>query len=141
MGTVLPLGIVIVSGIVSPLAQKSSGAARPWPMLMVAYGAAFVIAAVLAVASGGDGARAQPGRERSAGLLLGLAAFGIEAGFFYVYRAGARLAGASVIANVVVTATLCVLGIVVYRESLTATRAAGLAFAATGAALIARGGA
>jgi len=133
----LPLATVIVSGIVYHLAQKASGAARPWPMLAVAYGAAFAIALVLAVAGGGQALA--PGRERAAGLLLGLAVFGVEAGFFFIYRAGWPLASASTLASVVVTAVLALVGIVVFGESMTVARAAGLALAAAGAALIARG--
>jgi drug/metabolite transporter (DMT)-like permease len=138
MPAVLPLVIVIVSGIVYHLAQKVSSAAQPWPMLAVAYGAAFAITAVLAVVSHDD-ARWNTGRERAAGLLIGLAALGIEAGFFFIYRSGWPLASASVIANVSVTVILAVVGILVFGERLTAFRGTGIALAAAGAALIARG--
>jgi drug/metabolite transporter (DMT)-like permease len=135
----LPLGIIIVSGIVYHVAQKGSGAASPWPMLAVAYGAAFALAIALAVASGRT-ARWQPGRgELAAGLLLGLAAFGIEAGFFFIYRAGWPLASASVIANISVTAVLAVVGILVFGEHLSAMRVGGLLLAAVGVALLVRG--
>jgi drug/metabolite transporter (DMT)-like permease len=138
MPTPLPLAIVIVSGIVYHLAQKASVPTRPWPMLMVAYGAAFAVAVVLTL-SGSAAPGWGGGRTRTVGVLVGLAAFGIEAGFFYIYRAGWPLASASVIANVSVTAILALVGIVVYREPLTVARAAGLTLAAAGAALIARG--
>lgn len=139
MSAVLPLLIVIASGIVYHLAQKAAGAASPWPMLVVAYGVALVLTLGLALGSR-DVVRWQPSRgEWTTGLLLGLAAFGIEAGFFFIYRAGWPLASASVISNVVVTATLALVGIFVFGEHLSAGRAAGLALAAAGAALIARG--
>src|SRR4051812_44180387 len=77
MSSAMPLAVVIVSGIVYHLAQKAAGGARPWPMLAVAYGAAFALALVLAVASS-DAAVTRGSRERAAGLMLGLAAFGIE---------------------------------------------------------------
>ena len=139
MSAALPLATVILSGIVYHLAQKTSGDASPWPMLSVAYGAAFALTIVLALASS-DAGRWQPGRsEWIAGLLIGLAAFGIEAGFFFIYRAGWQLASASVIANISVTAILALVGIIVFGEQLSAVRAVGLAFAVGGAALIARG--
>src|SRR5262249_15447121 len=134
-----PLAVVIVSGIVYHLAQKASGASRPWPMLAVAYGAAFALAVALSLAQGDAAARWQPGRERAAGLLIGLAAFGIEAGFYFIYRAAWPLASASVIANVTCTIALALVGAIVFGEPLGAGRAAGIALAATGAALIARG--
>ena len=139
MSAALPLAVIVTSGIVYHLAQKASGAVSPWPMLVVAYGAAFALAVVLAVASG-DAARWQIGRaEYAAGLLVGLAAFGVEAGFFFVYRSGWQLATASVVANASVTAVLAVIGIVVFREHLTAVRLAGILLATSGAAMIARG--
>jgi len=136
MASVLPLVVVIVSGIVYHLAQKVSAAPKPWPMLAVAYGAAFAITAVLAFTSA-DVSR-WSGRDRTAGLLIGLAALGIEAGFFFIYRSGWPLASASVIANVAVTVILAVVGILVFGERLTAFRGVGIVMAATGAALIAR---
>ncbi len=75
----------------------------------------------------------------TAGLLLGVAAFGIEAGVFYIYRAGWPLASASVIVNVAVTLVLAVIGIAVFGEHLSVVRALGIVFAAGGAAMIAVG--
>lgn len=132
----IPLVIVIVSGIVYHLAQKISVSAKPWTMLAVAYGAAFAVTAVLAFTST-DVTRWNE-RERTAGLLIGLAALGIEAGFFFIYRSGWPLASASVIANVAVTVVLAVVGIIVFGERLTAFRGVGILLAAAGAALIAR---
>src|SRR5262249_2119965 len=138
MPAAFPLAIVIVSGIVYHVAQKASGAARPWPMLAVAYGSAFALTLVLALASR-DAAPWPAGRARPPGLLRGLAPFGAGAGFFFIYRSGWPLASASVIASAAVTATLVVVGILAFGEPLTGSRAAGLALAVVGSALIARG--
>jgi drug/metabolite transporter (DMT)-like permease len=136
MSSALLLAAVIVSGVVYHLAQKASGAASPWPMLAVAYGAAFALATALAL----RGARWQPARgELAAGLLIGLAAFGVEAGFFFLYRSGWPLATASVIASASVTAVLAVIGIALLGEQITLLRLAGIACAVAGASLIARG--
>jgi len=133
------LVVVIVSGIVYHLAQKAGSSGRPWPMLAVAYGVAFAIGLAMAVAS--EDGRTPSARERGIGVVLGLAMFGIEAGLYFVYRAGWPLASASVIANVAVTAALAAIGIIVFGDQLTAQRAIGLVLAVSGAALIARGGA
>jgi drug/metabolite transporter (DMT)-like permease len=135
----LSLATIIAAGVVYHLAQKTSNATTPWRMLAVAYGAAFGVTLVLALATGGA-PRWELGRDDGiAGLLLGLAVLGIEAGFFFLYRAGWSLSTASVIANVSVAATLAAVGIIVFREDLTAARGAGLALAVAGATLIARG--
>ena len=139
MSGVLPIATVIVSGILYHLAQKASGASTPWPMLAVAYGTAFAMTIALAFASR-DAGRWEPDRgDWIAGLLIGVAAFGIEASFYFIYRAGWPLSSASVIANVAVTGILALVGILVFGEHLSVARAAGLALAAGGATLIARG--
>jgi drug/metabolite transporter (DMT)-like permease len=134
----VPLVIVILCGCVYHLAQKAAGAARPWTLLAIAYGVAFAVTIVPALA-GTRGGWAPSQREWGAGAAIGLAAVGIEAGFFFLYRAGWPLASVSVIANVAVTAILAVAGIAMLGEHLTPARAAGLVLAMAGAALIARG--
>ena len=85
-----PLVVIIVAGIAYHVAQKSLSAASPWPILTVAYGVAFALSLGLALTQGGP-VRARP-MPYLAAVLVGLAAFGIEAGFFFLYRAGWKLA-------------------------------------------------
>jgi drug/metabolite transporter (DMT)-like permease len=129
---------VIAAGIVYHLAQKLAVATTPWSMLAIAYATALTLTIVLAIASG-NVMRLPARGEWIAGLLIGLAAFGIEAGFFFIYRSGWPLASASVIASVSVTAILAIIGIVAFGEQMTASRAVGLVLAASGATLIVRG--
>jgi len=119
------------------LVQRVSGhaAASPWPMLTVAYGIGFAVAMTVTLLSPHVVSRS----DRITGLLLGLAALGIEAGIFFVYRAGWPLASASVISNAVVTLVLATIGILAFGEHLTVARGAGIALAVAGATLIARG--
>lgn len=134
-----PVVLVVVSSVGYHLSQRALGAAgNPWSALAVAYGVALVACLALALVSP-DGLRV-PGRpERNAGLVIGAAALGIEAGFYFIYRAGWPLASAGVIASLAVTTILAVLGVVLFREQPTAARVAGLALAAPAAFLIARG--
>jgi drug/metabolite transporter (DMT)-like permease len=138
MSSAVLLFTVIAAGIVYHLAQKLAVVAAPWPMLAIAYATALLLTIGLAVANGG--AVRMPGKgEWVAGLLIGLAAFAIEAGFFFLYRSGWPLASASVIASISVTATLAIIGMVVLGEPMTASRAVGLVLAVSGATLITRG--
>lgn len=131
----LPLALLVVAGVVYHLSLKAAGAANPWPMLVVAYATALALTLPLALASG-----EAPGRRESvAGLLIGLAAFGIEAGFFIVYRAGWPLATASVLVGAAVTSILALIGVFVLGEPLGASRTLGLVLAFAGGTLIARG--
>ena len=132
----LLLVVVTVSGVVYHLAQKVAGKASPWPTLAIAYGAAFV--ATLLV---GFHERAPlPTRTgATAGLMIGLSAFGIEVGFFFLYRAGWPLASASVITGIAGTALLALLGVSVFGEALTIGRSVGITLAAAAGLLIAKG--
>ena len=139
MHAALPIVVVIVSAVVYHLAQKSAGSATsPWPLLALAYGAAFVITVALALATSDDALRMPTRSERAAAVLIGVAALGIEAGFFFTYRAGWPLASASVVGNVSTTIVLALIGVIALGEHLTTGRAAGIAFAAAGAWLIVR---
>jgi hypothetical protein len=138
MSSLVLLVTVIVSGIVYHLAQKLAVASTPWSMLAIAYAMALMMTVGLAIASG-EALRMPARGVWLAGLVIGLAAFAIEAGFFFLYRWGWPLASASVIASISVTAILALIGIVAFGESMTAGRGLGLVLAACAAALIARG--
>ncbi len=137
MSAPLALVTVILSGVVYHLAQKTSEGGRPWGMLSVAYGAAFVVAAALAVSTGED-ARGVV-RQGVTGLLIGLAAFGVEAGFFFVYRSGWPLSTTSLVSSLSIAVLLALLGVVGFGEHLSASRALGLALALGGVVLMTRG--
>jgi drug/metabolite transporter (DMT)-like permease len=132
------LAVVIVSSVAYHLAQKTSSGSNPWPLLAIAYAVALALSIALSLFANGA-ARLPVRAEWAAGLVLGAAVFGIEAGFFFLYRAGWPLASASMIANISVAAILAAVGILAFGEELTAVRATGLAFAATGAILLSRG--
>jgi drug/metabolite transporter (DMT)-like permease len=131
--------VVIVCGVAYHLAQRGAGATSPWPMLAVAYAAALALSLALGFARGPSRFGQATRGECITGLLIGLAAFGVEAGFYYVYRAGWPLASASVIASLVSTAILALVGITVLGEHLSASRGAGIVLAGLAAVLIARG--
>jgi drug/metabolite transporter (DMT)-like permease len=134
----LSLAIVIVSSIAYHLAQKTSGGLNPWPLLAIAYSVAVTLSIALALVT--PGAARWPLRgEWTGGLILGLAVFGIEAGFFFLYKSGWPLAIASMVASLSVAAILAAIGVLAFGEQLTVVRATGLAFAATGAILLTRG--
>ena len=145
---VVAIVIVIASSVLYHLAQKAGASARPWPMLTVAYGVAFVISLVLnqrarfsntscsridadlaSIVWGASPPRraelVEPPRGRSPG----------RRGLWPLWP----LASVSVIANVAVTVVLAAIGMVMFGEHVTAMRAAGIVLAMCGGALIVRG--
>ena len=140
MSAAFPVVLVIVSAVVYHLAQRSlGGAASPWPVLALAYAVALALAVTLGVLAG-DGLPRLPDRaDRTAALLIGLGALGVEAGFFLAYRAGWPLASASVLGNMIVTVILATIGVLVFGEQLSPSRGFGIALALLGALLLMRG--
>ncbi len=139
-----PLVLTVAGGLLYHVAMKTqSGAAGPWAFFTLAYGVAFIASAVL-WRLGGGGIVATLGRlDRSsliAAGLLGVAAVGIEAGYFLAYRSGWALSQASAISSVALVVLLAVVGIAASGEVLTASRAAGLVIAVGGVSLVVHGG-
>jgi drug/metabolite transporter (DMT)-like permease len=139
MSAVLALITVIVSGVIYHLSQKITRVQHPWPMLAVAYGAAFALATAASFVTGGARDCWRGSWDGKTGILVGLAVFGIEAGYFFVYRAGWPLSTASVVASLSITIVLALVGLFGLGEALSVSRVAGLALAACGVLLIARG--
>src|SRR5262245_24546516 len=114
MHAAFPVVLVVASAVVYHLAQKSLGTtSSPWPVLALAYAVALVLTLLLALANGDELLRLPPRPERTAALFIGLGALGVEAGFFFAYRAGWSLASASTIGNATATVILATVGILV----------------------------
>lgn len=148
LGSAVPLVLTVGSGVLYHLTIKGQsggpGGGTPWAFLTAAYAVAFAVsAAAWAVLGGGGGAaRVWAGpdlRVLLAGALLGLAALGIELGVLLAYRAGWAMGQLSIINAGCVAAVLCVIGVVLSGETMSATRAAGLVVALGGVWLLAKG--
>jgi drug/metabolite transporter (DMT)-like permease len=139
---VLPLLLIIGSGVVYHVAQRAAAGASssPWPLLTLTYGVAFVACLAIAWAEGGAMFRRVPERGTLlAGVALGMAVLGVELGFFLAYRAGSALNSVSVLSNLGVTAALAVIGIAIIGEAMSAARLCGIGLAAGAAWLIVHG--
>ncbi len=71
-----------------------------------------------------------------ASLILGFAIVGLEFGYIYLYRVGWKLSVGSLVANVTLAIVLLVVGVLLYRESITLKQIIGMAMCAGGLALI-----
>lgn len=143
-GNAVPLMLTVGSGVLYHLTLKSqSGAASPWAFLTAAYAAALVLAAsawgVSTVLGGGSAALPTIDRRVLVGAgLLGLAAIGIELGVYLAYRSGWGLGTLSMVNAGSVAAVLCLIGVTLTGESMSPSRALGLAVALAGIWLLAK---
>ena len=69
---------------------------------------------------------------------LGIAIVALEFGFICIYRAGWKISVASLVANISLACILLLIGVLLYREAISAKQIAGMIFAAIGLILIAK---
>jgi len=69
---------------------------------------------------------------------LGLAAVGLEFGFLCIYRAGWKVSTAHLVASLLLSCVLLLVGLLLYRETLTLRQLVGMGACSLGLFLIAR---
>ncbi len=134
------LAIALAGQVLYHVAQKSVvPGAHPVVSLVAFYAVAIACSLpLLAIFPLERPLGAELARMNGAVAVVGLAIVLIEAGFLLAYRAGGELSTAFVLTSAAVAGALLLLGVLAFGERLTATRVAGLAFAVTGIALLAR---
>ena len=70
--------------------------------------------------------------------VLGLAVVGLEAGSIYMYKAGWKISSGQLVYSIVLAVCLVIIGVAFYHESISPTKAAGIAVCALGLYLINR---
>lgn len=134
------LAVAAVGNAVYHLGQKSvPGTANPMLALMGAYAVAFVLATVSApFFRAGAGVPWTSQMFNWPVVVLGAGIVFIEAGFLLAYRVGGSLQWSGVAANTGAALLLVPVALLVFRESFSLTRLAGLGLCLAGLALLAR---
>ena len=70
--------------------------------------------------------------------ILGIAIVALEFGFICIYRAGWKISIASLVANISLACILLLIGILLYRETISAKQVIGMVLSAAGLILIAK---
>ncbi len=132
----LPLALAVLGAVLYHIAQKSVPASSAtFVVVGLAYAVGLAVCVVLSVAGGAD----VVGTVRTAwrpAAVIGLGALAVEAGYLLAYRAGWPISTASLGVNAAVTAGLLVIGLLVFKGSLTARQWAGAAACALGLVLL-----
>lgn len=134
------LVLVLVSNVLYHGAQKSvPRSIDPFLSTAVAYAVALPISLALWAARPeraplGEGLRALNWTS----VAVGVAIVGVEMGFLLAYRAGWNVSLAAAVANAGLIVLLGVLGVVVFRERLSASHLAGLLLCVAGLVLLTR---
>ncbi len=130
--------LTVASNVLYHVSQKSiPGGAHPLASLLVTYGAALAVTLLLVPFYPGPAPTWRSlGALNWSSLAVGLAIVGVEMGVLLAYRAGWRVSVLSTVVNVALVVVLVPVGLLVFRERLTAGNAVGLALCVVGFLLL-----
>ena len=136
---VLSISAAILANIFYHLSMKFTNAlAHPLAALGVSYAVACVLClAALPLTSTGTFFQ-QFQYVNWASIVLGISICGLELGFLFAYRAGWTLSTAALFCNVAVGIILLPIGLLFFKEKLTAGNIVGIIFSLVGLFLIGR---
>lgn len=138
--SLLPLALAVVGGVLYHVAQKliPSGIS-PFAAIIVAYAVGIGLCLLALFFEPAERSLGQSIKQMNwTVFVLGLGAVIIEIGFLLAYRAGWNISLASVITNISVALILLPIGLLAFREHVSARNAAGIAFCLFGLYLISK---
>jgi drug/metabolite transporter (DMT)-like permease len=133
-----PIAVIVLSNIVYHVSSKETpGTINPFASLTVTYliGAAFSALLYFALNRGGNLLREYRGMNWTS-FALGLAVVGLEAGSLYMYKAGWNISSGHLVHSIILSICLVFVGYFAYRESISATKVAGIVICMLGLWLI-----
>ena len=135
-----PMLIVICANTVYNISTKSTPSdINSFASLTVTYTVAAVSSLLLFfITSENRNLAAELTKTNWTAFALGIAIVALEFGFICIYRAGWKISVASLVANISLACILLLIGVLLYREAISAKQIAGMIFAAIGLILIAK---
>lgn len=137
---VWPIALIVLANVFYNICSKETPAAiDPFAALTVTYAVGAAVSAVMyfALHRGGDLLREYRNLNWSS-LVLGLAVVGLEAGSIYMYKAGWNVSSGQLVYSILLSLCLVLIGAVVYREPIGASKIAGIGVCLFGLFLIGR---
>ena len=135
-----PVLVTVLANVIYNICQKSTpGDLNAFGSLTVTYLVAACVSAVLFVVTAGKGnIPGQLHKLNWTSFVLGAAIIGLEAGYIFLYRAGWKISVGSLVSNISLAVVLALVGVFLYKETLTARQLIGMALCAGGLVLIAK---
>lgn len=129
-----PIALVVGSNIIYHICAKSMPEeVSPFATLTITYLIGAVCSATAFFVSGnGASLIREIGKMNWAPYVLGIVIIGLEAGFIYAYKAGWQVSTATVVENSFLAIALIAVGTLIYHETLTWNKLAGLAICLIG---------
>ena len=134
MNMYIPIIIIVLSNIFYHICSKSTpDSINPFAALTVTYSVGAVASAIiyLIVTKGGN-IFAEYKNLNWSTWVLGLAIVGLEAGSIYMYKVGWNISTAQLFHSSILAICLIVIGVIFYKEHLSASKIAGIVICMVG---------
>ena len=134
-----PLLVVVGANTVYNISAKSTPAdVNSFASLALSYAVGMVLSVVMFfVTSDSKNLVAELSKTNWTALALGVAIVGLEFGYVCLYRAGWKISVGTLVANISLACVLLVVGILLYKETVTPRQLIGLLFSGIGLVLVA----
>lgn len=135
-----PIGLLVLSNVFYHITAKSLPAnVDSFLSMTITYlvGAAVSVVLYLLIGSG-DTLSVQLSHLNWTPFVLGLAVVGLEVGAIFMYKAGWEVSVGNIVQAIFVAIALLIVGVLIYKEALTATKVAGIAACLVGIFLLNR---
>lgn len=135
-----PLLVVVGANTVYNISAKSTPAdVNSFASLALSYAVGMVLSVVMFfVTSDNKNLVAELSKTNWTALALGVAIVGLEFGYVCLYRAGWKISVGTLVANISLACVLLVVGILLYKESVTPRQLIGILFSGIGLVLVAK---
>lgn len=134
----LPIALIVLSNVFYHICSKSMpDSVNPFAALTVTYLVGAAVSAVLYfVLSKGGNIIAEYKNLNWSAWVLGLVIVGLEAGTVYMYKVGWNISTGQLVHSAILSVVLVFVGALLYKEKITPTKIAGIAFCSVGLFLI-----
>ncbi len=135
-----PLLVVVGANTVYNISAKSTPAdVNSFASLALSYAIGMVLSVVMFfVTSDNKNLIVELSKTNWTALALGVAIVGLEFGYVCLYRAGWKISVGTLVANISLACVLLVVGILLYKETVTPRQLIGILFSGIGLVLVAK---
>lgn len=135
-----PLLIVIGANTVYNISTKSTPSSiNSFASLAVSYAVGMVFSVIMFyITSDNKNIIAEVSKTNWTALALGIAIVALEFGYICIYRAGWKISVATLIANISLACVLMIVGVLLYKETISLKQIIGIIISAIGLILIAK---
>lgn len=140
LNMILPVLVVVLSNTIYNICAKSlPGDVNPFASLSVTYIVGIFCAVIMFFATSGQkNIFVEYSKMNWTSYVLGMAIVGLEAGFFWLYRAGWKISIGNLVTSITLACVLLIVGIFLYKESISPRQIIGMIVCAFGLVLIAK---